>query len=89
MTIDDPQQALALAARLLRIDQSAPPLQARDLPEIDGFFVWQKMRGGIQLLVARDGEVMFGLSAYDLDELVERFRAGERTSLDRFPGSPD
>ena len=57
----------------------ASELHSRDLPEIDAFFFWVPTRGGGQLIIGRDGSVLFGVSALSLPQLVEAFAAGRRT----------
>lgn len=75
-------QATGLAAALLGISPEAAEQSCVDAPEIDGFFVAQRVRGGGQVLVGRDGGVLYGISALSYDQMVAAYLAGERTEPD-------
>ena len=55
-----------------------------DLPEVDAFFYGVPIRGGRQLIVGRDGSVLFGVSALSQEQMVEAFAAGRRTDRSLF-----
>ena len=84
MIIENRQEGAELASRLLRYPVDEAFEFSEDVPEIDAFFYWQPIRGGTQLLVGRDGTVMFGISSLTLDEMVTMFADGERTELSEF-----
>lgn len=76
---DDRRRGAEVAGRLLRCSTDDAYANSRDLPEIDGFHFWQPVRGGGQLIVGRDGSVLFGISAMTLGEMVAAFAGGART----------
>ena len=79
----DRTRAIELAAPLLRI---APAEASCDeAAEIDGFYVWQPVRGGAQVLVGRDGALLYGNSSLDYDQMVAAYLSGRRTE----PRDPD
>lgn len=79
MHIEDRHQATQYGAVLLDIDPE--PLYSTDVPEIDGFFISQTFRGGVKLLIGRDGAVLFGTSRFAKEDLVERWIDGERSVI--------
>ena len=84
MNINDRREGAELASTLLRLPVDQVLAYSREIPDIDAFFYWQPVRGGAQLIVGRDGTVLFGVSALNLDEMVVRFAAGHRTEPWKF-----
>lgn len=87
--VESARQAAGLAARLLALPDGGPELGSREVDEINGFFVWEEARDGVQLLVGRDGSALLGPAPYGLADLMHRFRGGERTRRARFPGAAE
>ena len=75
----DRTRAIELAAPLLRI--SPAEASCDESAEIDGFYVWQPVRGGAQVLVGRDGALLYGNSSLDYGQMVAAYRTGRRTEL--------
>jgi hypothetical protein len=84
MSINSLSEGAELVSRLLRCPVEDALRYSREVPEIDAFFYWQPVRGGAQLLVARDGSVMFGISALPMAEMINLFKSGERTDPSEF-----
>ena len=79
MRVENLDAGAQIAARLLRCPVTEIRVTSTYLPEIDAFSYWQPIRGGAQLLVARDGSVLFALSSLTLADMIEPFREGRRT----------
>ncbi|MGW6128969.1 hypothetical protein ACWFNE_02960 [Cellulomonas sp. NPDC055163] len=77
--IDDRHSGAVLASELLRSPLEVMLANSRALPELDAFFYWVPVRGGGQIIVGRDGSVLFGISSLTRQQMVEAFAAGRRT----------
>ncbi len=84
MTVDDQRAAAELAAGLFGGSTSPEDLTCADAPEIGGFYVWQTVRGGSQMLVGRDGAVLYGHSSLSYEQMVTDYRDGMRTERSAF-----
>ena len=84
MAVTDRRDGAELAGRLLRCSTEEAYASSADVPEIDGFYFWQPVRGGGQILMGRDGSVLFGISALTREDLVTAYLAGTRTELSAF-----
>jgi hypothetical protein len=87
MTLENREQGAELAARLLRYPVEEALAHSTDLPDLDAWYFWQPVRGGGQIIVARDGSVMFGVSSLTLEDMVGYFSSGMRTDPSLFPGA--
>jgi hypothetical protein len=59
--------------------RTPPEVQARELPDGLGLFVWQATRGGGAVYVAPDESVLVKASATDFETGLAAFRQGRRT----------
>jgi hypothetical protein len=84
MNVTDRRQGAELAGTLLRCSTEDAYESSSDVPEIDAFYYWQPVRGGGQILVGRDGSVLFGISSCTLEDVVFDFGSGIRTDLSAF-----
>lgn len=50
----------------------------KEVPEIDGYYFWQPFRGGIAVLVNKNGEKLGATSSVNFDKLLEAFKEGKR-----------
>jgi hypothetical protein len=82
--IADRAQGAELAGRLLNDCVEAMFENSREIPDIAAFYYYQRKRGGGQLLIGRDGSVMFGISALSPTEMIAHFKDGNRTDISLF-----
>lgn len=73
-----------IASRLLRVPYDILLANSKDLPEIDAFYYAQPIRGGGQMLVGRDGSVMFAISALSREDMIPLWKEGRRTDPSSF-----
>lgn len=71
--------AVAVAARLLEMSPIDARRHSRPVPEVDAYYFRQPVRGGGQLLVHRDGSLLFGASVLTFDQMVTASAEGRRT----------
>lgn len=73
------EASVAIASRLLAMAEQDARQYCRAVPEAEAYFFWQPVRGGGQLLVHRDGSVLFGASVLTFEQMLAAFLAGRRT----------
>ncbi|MEP7762823.1 hypothetical protein [Sanguibacter sp. 25GB23B1] len=78
MTIDG-REGARRASAYLRYPYEEALESLREVPEIDGFYFGQSGRGGGQVLIGRDGTVLFGVSALTIQDMIARWNDGRRT----------
>lgn len=79
MTDEDYEASAGIASRLLGVSGADARQHSRPVPEADAYYFWQPVRGGGQLLVHRDGSVLFGASVLTFEQMLAAFVAGRRT----------
>lgn len=50
---------------------------------ISGVYIYESIRGGLSILVDNKGEVLAGSSAKSLDQLIEDFKKGKRSMINK------
>ena len=54
--------------------------QNSKLVEGVGYFFWKPIRGGQQFVIGFDGGYLFGISALSMDQIVDAYIEGKRTT---------
>ena len=52
---------------------------SKEVPEIDGYYFWQPVRGGIAALVNKDGEKLYAISVLSFEKHLKYFMDGKRS----------
>lgn len=76
---------IELAATLLGWTAKQAAECCKEKPEINALYFFDKAKGGIAMLMAADGSVLFANSSVTPDEHKKAFINGVRTPLDAFP----
>lgn len=50
----------------------------KEVPEIDGYYFWQPVRGGITVLVNKSGEKLGATSSVSFEKHLKAFKEGKR-----------
>jgi hypothetical protein len=82
MKLDTIEKAARYASGLTGIPESVWHME--ELPEVDGYIFGEPIRGGIRLIVGRDGSVLGGASALRTEQIIEAFLEGRRNDVNRF-----
>lgn len=69
---------VAMAVDALGINEDEVRAHVQELPEVDGFYVWDPARGGRSMIVNRQGERLVAKGFVPLERHVEAFRSGRR-----------
>lgn len=51
---------------------------SKEVPEIDGYYFWQPVRGGIAVLVDKNGEKLGATSSISFEKHLKAFKEGKR-----------
>lgn len=51
----------------------------REVPEINGYYLWEPIRGGVSAIVDRNGEKLYAGSAISFEEHLKAFKDGRRS----------
>jgi hypothetical protein len=81
--MDTKQQAIQLAAKLLRITEEEATQYCQPLTDLDAFYFSVPVKGGGSVII-RGQEVLYAVSYVDYDTHVQAFKDGIRTPLDAF-----
>ena len=75
---------IELAATLLGWTPEQTAERCREKPEIDALYFFDHAKGGISLLMASDGSVLFANSSVTPEDHKQAFVNGIRTPLEAF-----
>lgn len=51
----------------------------KEVPEINGYYLWEPVRGGVSAIVNRNGEKLYAGSAISFEEHLKAFKEGRRS----------
>ena len=81
MTVNEQKK---LSAELLNIPLNEVEKCSVFINDVQALFVSVPTKDGQSLLVGNDGAVLYGNSAQSFSELIQSFKAGERTQIEFF-----
>lgn len=69
---------LEIAAGVMKVPVEEAAQHCRPVPELDAYYFWNPVRGGIAVIVASNGEKLGAGSAVSFEKHVQAFRDGRR-----------
>jgi hypothetical protein len=54
---------------------------SKEVPEIDGYYFWNPVRGGNSIIINKDGEKLGATSPVNFEEHLKAFKEGERDKM--------
>ena len=72
------KEILETAAMAIGLTPEEAALHYREVPEIDGYYFWEPGRGGVALLINRNGETLGATSSVSFEKHLQAFLAGRR-----------
>lgn len=69
---------VTMAAEVLDMSEGEVREHTKEVPEVDGFFVWNPARGGRSMVVNRQGERLVAKGFVSFEQHVQDFLAGRR-----------
>jgi hypothetical protein len=52
---------------------------SKEVPEIDGYYFWQPVRGGISVIINKDRETLCATSSISFEKHLKYFMDGKRS----------
>ena len=77
-TISMNEELIALAATTLRVSEETAKKYNKPVPEINGWYFWNPVRGGFSVLINANGEKLAASSAVTYRKLLDAFISGKR-----------
>ena len=71
-------EMIQMAAEVLDLDVEEVEEHSKEVPEINGFYIWNPKRGGRSMLVSEDGGRLVAGSAVSFKRHLTDFLAGVR-----------
>ncbi|MCD7733204.1 MAG: hypothetical protein LUH56_07175 [Oscillospiraceae bacterium] len=69
---------IEIAAGILNISPENANKYSQAVPEIDGMFFWNPVRGGLQVLIGATGEKLAANSSLSFEQILTAFQKGKR-----------
>ena len=72
------KEILSIAAQVLKVSMEEAEKHCKPVPEIDGYYFWNPVRGGIALLINSKGEKLGATSSVRFERHLQAFLDGRR-----------
>lgn len=72
------ESIIAIAATTLKVSEETAKKYNKPVPEIDGWYFWNPVRGGFSVLINKDGEKLAASSAVSYQKHLDAFVSGKR-----------
>lgn len=69
---------IEIAAKAMKISTEKVMENYKELSDINAFYFWNPIRGGISVIVSSNGEKLAATSAVNFDRHLEEFKKGRR-----------
>lgn len=63
----------------INTEEQISTIRYKEVPEINGYYLWEPVRGGISAIVNRNGEKLYAGSAISFEEHLKAFKEGRRS----------
>lgn len=60
-------------------EEKVSTIHYKVVPEINGYYLWEPIRGGISAIVTRDGERLYATSSTSFEKHLKAFKEGRRS----------
>ena len=72
------KEILSIAAKVLKVSEEEAEKNCKPVPEIDGYYFWNPIRGGTALLINSRGEKLGATSSVRFESHLQAFLDGRR-----------
>ena len=63
----------------INTEEQISTIRYKEVPEINGYYLWEPVRGGVSAIVNRNGEKLYAGSAISFEEHLKAFKEGRRS----------
>lgn len=72
------QKLIEIAAGVMKVTAEEAEKHCKKIPEMDAYYFWNPVRGGIAVIVAANGEKLGAASSVSYQRHIEAFLNGKR-----------
>ena len=72
------QEIIAIAAQVMKVSCEEAEKHCREVPEINGWYFWNPVRGGIAVMISSDGGKLGATSSVSFEKHLQAFQDGRR-----------
>ena len=72
------EKIIKLAANTLKVDEETAKKYNKPVPEINGWYFWNPVRGGFSVLINNHGERLAAASVVTFQKHLDAFVSGKR-----------
>ncbi len=72
------KKIIELAAAKIKVSVEDAEKHYKEVPEINGYYFWNPVRGGLSVLINSDGEMLAATSSVSFHRHLEAFLGGKR-----------
>ncbi len=72
------QEIIAIAAQVMKVSVEEAEKHYKEVPEIDGYYFWNPVRGGIAVMINSKGEKLGATSSVRFEKHLQAFIDGRR-----------
>ncbi len=72
------EKILKIAEEVIKIPREECLQHYKELPEIGAFYFWNPIRGGLSVIIDKDGTKLVATSAVSFEKHVDVFKSGKR-----------
>lgn len=72
------ERVLEIAEKTIKLSRDELLTHSKDIPEIDGYYFWDPKRGGLAVIVGKDGSKLGATSAISFQKHLEAYISGRR-----------
>ena len=72
------KKLIEIAALVMKISCEEAEKHYKEVPEIDAYYFWNPVRGGISVIINKNGEKLGATSSVSFEKHVKAFQAGKR-----------
>lgn len=70
-----------IASYVLELSEEEVQKHCKEVPEINGYYFWNPVRGGNSIIINKDGEKLGATSPVNFEEHLKAFKEGERDKM--------
>lgn len=69
------------ASYVLELPEEEVQKHCKEVPEINGYYFWNPVRGGLSVIINKDGEKLGATSSINFEEHLKAFKEGRRDKM--------
>lgn len=70
-----------IASYVLELSEEEVQKHCKEVPEINGYYFWNPVRGGNSIIINKDGEKLGATSSVNFEEHLKAFKEGKRDKM--------